>query len=121
MKYCLLVMLGGGIGAVLRYIVTVALNNWFNLRHWGTFVVNMTGCFLIGLMFGYLIKHSYEMYVFVIVGMIGSYTTFSTFEYENIDLIAHEKYIEFLNYAVLSCAIGFLAVFLGALSAKAIM
>jgi len=118
MKYCLLVMLGGGIGAVLRYIVTTLLRRYFNLKHWATFFVNATGCFFIGLLFGYLISHSYDLYIFVIVGLIGSYTTFSTFEYENIDLIAHEKYLEFLNYSVTSCVAGFLLVFMGALLSK---
>ena len=118
MKECLLVLTGGGFGAVLRYCVTCLLHKYFDCKHWATFWVNISGCFLIGLLFSYLITKNYALYVFFIVGLIGSYTTFSTFEYENIDLIAHEKYIEFLRYSVSSCGFGFISVFAGAYLAK---
>ncbi len=113
MRECLLVMLGGGIGAVLRYIVTVVLQNRFNLKHWATFWVNITGCFALGFLFDILLKSGLYAHVFVIVGIVGSYTTFSAFEYENIDLIAHEKYIEFLKYATFSCLFAFISVACG--------
>lgn len=118
MKNMILVMIGGGIGAVLRYIVSTLLQNKFNLKHWATFCVNITGCFLIGLLFGYLITSNQALYTLIIVGIIGSYTTFSAFEYENIDLIAHEKYAEFLIYSISSCTCGFLSVIAGTYFSK---
>lgn len=109
MKELLLVMIGGGTGAVLRYLVTSLLKK-FDLKHWATFWVNITGCFALGLLFQLLLQSGQLMHTFIMVGLIGSYTTFSTFEYENIDLIAHEQYAEFVKYALFSCIFGFLAV-----------
>ena len=109
----LLVALGGGIGAFLRYLFTNVLQNKFNLKHWATFCVNITGCFVLGGVFNFLSQSDYTLFQFVIIGIIGSYTTFSTFEYENIDLIAHEKYFEFIKYAVCSCLFAFVAVAVG--------
>ena len=110
---CLLVMLGGGIGSVLRYLVTKFLKKFFGLKHWATFWVNFTGCFAIGFLFEILLKSGNVAHLFVISGIVGSYTTFSAFEYENIDLIAHEQYSEFLKYATFSCLFAFLAVTCG--------
>jgi len=118
MKNCLLVMIGGGLGAVLRYIVTSVLQQHLNIKHWATFCVNISGCFMIGLLFGILTITGNYYFNLIIIGLIGSYTTFSAFEYENIDLIAHEKYAEFLKYAVSSCLFGFLAVLAGTYCAK---
>ena len=106
-------MIGGGIGAVLRYLVSDILNKNFNLEHWATFWVNITGCFFIGILGEILINFNSHMYSFLIIGLIGSYTTFSAFEYENISLIAKEKYFEFLKYSTLSCLFGLIAVISG--------
>lgn len=113
MKNCLCIILGGGLGAVLRYLVTHMLNRYLNLEHWATFWVNITGCFLIGILGEIFINFNSPMTMFLIVGFVGSYTTFSTFEYENISLIAKEKYIEFLRYSIFSCLFGFIAVACG--------
>ena len=113
-------MLGGGIGAVLRYLVTTLLNKKFSLAHWATFWVNVTGCFALGFLFELLLKTGLGVHVFVIVGIVGSYTTFSAFEYENIDLIAHEKYMEFVKYSSFSCFFAFLSIGIGFYSAKLI-
>ena len=104
----LLIMTGGGLGAVLRYIISSALNE--KLSHWATFWVNVTGCFFVGFITDLPIISNHEGYLFLIVGLLGAYTTFSAFEYENIDLIAHEKYSEFLKYSTSSflfCIIAF--------------
>ncbi len=113
MRECLLVMLGGGIGSVLRYIVTRVLQKNFDLKHWATFWVNITGCFALGFLFDILLKSGVGVHVFIIAGIVGSYTTFSAFEYENIDLIAHERYLEFLKYSTFSCLFAFLSVACG--------
>lgn len=120
MKECIYVMLGGGIGAVLRFMVTTLLNKYFEIKHWATFWVNVTGCFVLGCLFELLIKSGFGIQVFVIVGIVGSYTTFSTFEYENIDLIAHEKYAEFIRYSFFSCLVAFIAVAAGFYTGKII-
>ncbi|MCD8378184.1 MAG: CrcB family protein [Candidatus Gastranaerophilales bacterium] len=117
----LLIMLGGGIGAVLRYIITGLFKKVFLLKHYATFIVNLTGCFILGVCLSYFYgeEHSAAA-IFMITGIIGSYTTFSTFEYENIDLIAHEKYIDFLKYVTYSCICGVTAVLAGLFAGKMI-
>ena len=112
-KNVLLVMIGGGIGSVLRYIITTVLKTNLKIEHWATFWVNITGCFLLGLLFKFFLSMGSCMYDLVIVGIIGSYTTFSAFEYENIDLIAHERYLEFIKYSTFSCGFAFLSVAFG--------
>ena len=113
MDKILCIMFGGGIGAVLRYLVSNTLNNKFKLEHWATFWVNITGCLLLGFVFELLLRADIHLNLFIIAGLIGSYTTFSTFEYENINLIAHEKYYEFIKYSTLSCVLGFAAIATG--------
>ncbi|MCR5264988.1 MAG: CrcB family protein [Cyanobacteria bacterium RUI128] len=113
LKEGLFIALGGGIGAVLRYVVSSVLNRCFKMEHWATFWVNVSGCFTLGLLFQLLMHSEHCLYIFVLVGIVGSYTTFSAFEYENIDLIAHERYLEFLKYSVYSCAFSFFAVAAG--------
>ena len=113
MKNVILIMLGGGLGAVLRYILSSLLNRKWNLEHWATFFVNITGCFAIGVLGEIFMDINSGMFLFFVVGLIGSYTTFSTFEYENITLIAKGKYGEFLKYSTLSCLLGFFAVACG--------
>jgi CrcB protein len=107
------IMIGGGIGSVLRYVVTSILKRC-SFEHYATFWVNITGCFVLGLLLSKLQLFTHNnLYYFLIVGICASYTTFSTFEYENIDLIAHEKYVEFLKYTVLSCCCGLTSILVG--------
>lgn len=117
-KESLLVMLGGGIGAVLRYLITKYLSNVFKKKYWATFWINISGCFFMGIILEILLGLTQDLYTFIIVGLIGSYTTFSTFEYENIDLIAHEKYTEFIKYSTYSCAFGILGIYAGLTAGK---
>lgn len=86
MKYILLVFLGGGLGALLRYLIALLLGG-INLPL-PTFVANMLGCFAIGLsMPFFLVKaDSSELRLFLVTGFLGGLTTFSTFTYETIQL-----------------------------------
>ena len=86
----LFVALGGAIGSVARYL----LGGWFAARFgavfpYGTFVINVTGSFIIGLFLAYAqdrVSLSPYWRLFFAVGFVGGYTTFSTFEYESIRL-----------------------------------
>lgn len=83
MKQVLLAALGGAIGSALRYLVNVASGHLFGVNFpWGTFAVNILGCFIMGLVVA-LGAHKFnmtsEMRVFIATGLLGGFTTFSAF------------------------------------------
>ena len=84
-KY-LSVMLGGAIGAVARFIVGTAAARWFSSSFpLGTFLINITGSFLIGLLMTVFINRPsihINWRLFLVTGILGGYTTFSSFEWE---------------------------------------
>jgi CrcB protein len=87
----LLIALGATLGANARYWMGVWAGSRFGADFpYGTFLVNITGCFLIGLFFGFgetRFTISGEQRLFFVVGFLGSYTTFSSFGYESINLL----------------------------------
>jgi fluoride exporter len=95
MPNLLLVMLGGAIGAGARHLVGVAtlakLGPGFP---WGTLIVNLSGGLLMGLLAGWLVRGggSEAMRLFVAVGMLGGYTTFSAFSLETFLMIGRGQY-----------------------------
>lgn len=112
----LLVATGGATGSVLRYLVTNLIKTLFTSSVYGTLSVNILGSFLIG----YLITSDYaknlsEDFVkyFLIIGLLGSFTTFSAFSYEIVNLINSKKmYISFL-YIFISVFFCILFAYLG--------
>lgn len=117
MKEVMLVFLGGGIGSALRYLVSKSFSGWINNPFpYSTFVVNIIGCFLIGIFLTLPEKYDWftvEYRLFLATGICGGFTTFSTFSYENYALIKEGDYIYFVSYTVLSFAIGLAATFFG--------
>ena len=79
----LLVFIGGGLGAILRYALTVASGKAFGTHFpWGTFIINITGSTVMGLIAGYLAfkgEASQSLRLFIMTGVLGGYTTFSAF------------------------------------------
>ena len=86
MKYIIVVFLGGGLGAALRYLIAHLLGS-IHLPL-PTFIANMLGCFLIGLSMPLFLARadSATMRLFIVTGFLGGLTTFSTFTYETIQL-----------------------------------
>ncbi|MBM3416120.1 MAG: fluoride efflux transporter CrcB [Bacteroidetes bacterium] len=116
-KNILLVGLGGGIGSIARYLGSRWLYNIYP-HHcpWGTFAVNIVGCFLIGLFWGLSFKSfdSNEHWkMFLMVGNCGGFTTFSAFTLEGIGLIKEQRLALFFLYVAASVTIGLLITFLG--------
>lgn len=114
--------IGGGIGSMLRYLV-----QWSVSRHvtmvfpMGTFLVNITGCFLIGLFYALASRNNmlnFEWRLFLITGLCGGYTTFSSFSYENIALLKNGHYLQFLLYTGLSIFAGLLCTIGGMAAGK---
>ena len=113
----LLIGLGGGIGSIVRYLC----QKWFNDYYphpfpWGTFTVNLVGCFLIGLLYAASEKASVlspQTRLLLITGFCGGFTTFSTFAFENMNLLRSGDVLYFSIYIVASVALGIAAVFAG--------
>ena len=116
MKDFLLVFLGGGLGSGLRYLVTIALNQFSKVLPFGTFTVNILGCLLIGLILGYAQKENTltsNQTLLLATGFCGGFTTFSAFANENLELIKNGEIFNFSIYTISSILVGVLAVFIG--------
>ena len=107
---------GGAIGASLRFFISSICKIYFPYFPVGTLIVNIIGSFFIGLLANYLnSKEVSELFFkyFVIIGLLGSFTTFSAFSIETIDLIKEGKISLSLIYILLSFALTISAAFLG--------
>ena len=116
MKQLLLVFIGGGFGSVLRYIIGKYLNNPDTGIPYGTFIANILGSLLIGIILGLAAKNntlSQNQTLLLATGFCGGFTTFSSFAYENTMLLKSGDFTSFALYTIASFVIGFLAVFLG--------
>lgn len=116
-KNIILVGLGGGAGSILRYLC----QRWFAEVYahsfpWGTFAVNITGCFLIGLIWGISFRSfdSNEHWkLFLMTGICGGYTTFSAFTLEGIGLLREQKLGLFFLYVSASVLAGLASTLIG--------
>jgi CrcB protein len=121
MERYLLVMAGAAIGGLARYLLASAIAARFPQRMWfGTVVVNITGCFLIGLVMTVLTQRQTNpnWRLLLVVGVLGGYTTFSSFAYETYALIKDGDFGKgFINVAV-SVIAGYLALWCGAILAR---
>jgi CrcB protein len=118
----LLVMLGAALGGLARYVIGTAVMQRFTGRFpLGTLVVNVTGCFLIGILLPLLTERGAprpNLRLLLVVGVLGGYTTFSSFAWESFQAVDEgSRWIGFANVA-LSVILGYLAVWCGALLAR---
>jgi len=121
-KY-LVVLTGAGLGGLARYLAGTWIMEKYGGRFpLGTFVINITGSFLIGVLMT-LLTERWQPHpnwrLFLVVGVLGGYTTFSSFEYETYQL-AHEgaRWMSLL-YVMGSVILGYFGVWLGAVLAAA--
>jgi len=116
-KNLLLVAVGGGVGSMARYVC----QKWVSENHahpfpWGTFLVNLAGCFFFFFVYAASEKVTFispQIRLFIITGFCGGFTTFSTFAFENMNLLRSNDTLYFLTYAVASVVLGIGAVFAG--------
>ncbi|HZQ82369.1 MAG TPA: fluoride efflux transporter CrcB [Gaiellaceae bacterium] len=111
------VALGGALGASARYgLDTLIEERVSSVFPWATFAINVTGCFVIGILTEQLVdRHHLPAWIRVglIVGVIGGYTTFSTFSQEAFTLIESRDFGVTILYAAGSIVLGILAVWGG--------
>jgi CrcB protein len=107
----LLVGLGGAAGSILRYLLQRSLNATFP---YGTLLVNIAGCLLIGLLWGIFTRHIDEQKrLLLVTGFCGGFTTFSTFTYEGVQMLMENRWMIFVLYTFLSVVAGLLATYVG--------
>ncbi len=123
-KY-LMVAIGGAVGSVLRFWVGTHVSNRLNTRFLaGTFIVNITACFLIGFVVTVMAKKADwnpNWRYLIPIGFIGGYSTFSTFEYETFRVFQEGELLVAALNVVLSVVVGFASVWLGVITGKTVV
>ncbi len=116
MKIILAVGIGSSIGGIFRYLLSQLIQSKFpSAFPFGTLTVNIIGCLVIGIVFGINERSlmPVEWRIFLITGLLGGFTTFSSFSNETIILIRYEQYWLAFGYVATSVIIGLLATFAG--------
>lgn len=112
LKSILIVGFGGMIGSMARYIFGLAIKP--GSFPFATFIVNIAGSFIIGLVMGFALKNlSSSGRLFLATGVCGGFTTFSAFSLECIELMKQHRYAMTLSYIVLTIVMGLVATFAG--------
>ena len=117
LRTILLVGSGGFIGSVMRYLVQYYMEKSLTSTFpWGTFIANIAGSFIIGIVFALAEKGNLmnaEWRIFLAVGICGGFTTFSSFAYNNLTMINERAWGSLLLNIGGNLFLGILAVYLG--------
>ncbi|MCA4776394.1 fluoride efflux transporter CrcB [Empedobacter stercoris] len=117
LKSILFVGLGGAFGSVARFLISYGIGKYYSQPFpLATFLTNSIGCFLIGTLYGYSIKNGLGNTYFnflLITGFCGGFTTFSSFSYENFNLIQQQNVMTSLVYILSSVVIGIIFTLIG--------
>ena len=124
MMNVVLIGIGGAVGAVSRYFIALWIGQrWGRGFPLGTFVINVSGSFLIGLLMTLMVDRftvDPRWRLLLVVGFLGAYTTFSTFEYETGALLKDGEWAFAMLNVILSVVAGFIALKMGEIIAKVI-
>lgn len=116
MKLILAIGAGSFAGGICRYLLSTYIQNKvLSGFPYGTLVVNLAGCFLIGLVFAFSLRGSigHEWRLVLATGVIGGFTTYSAYSYETLALLRDGQYTSALLYIAASLLLGLAATFLG--------
>jgi CrcB protein len=117
MKEALIVGIGGFAGSVSRYLIqSVVVNRFITIFPIGTFSINLIGSLAIGIVFGLSERYEWmnpEWRLFLAVGFMGSFTTFSTFAFDNLQMIKDGNIAQLLWYSGLSLILGVALAWIG--------
>jgi len=117
-----MVGMGGFVGSIARFWLGSYITYRMGARFpYGTFVINVSGSFLIGLVVTLLAERSHwspNLLYLIPIGFIGGYTTFSTFELEAFRSMRSGDLVLSLLYVILSVTVGFIAVWLGVITGR---
>lgn len=120
----LAVMLGGALGAASRFAVGVSVARLYSGPFpLGTFLINVTGSLLIGFLMGWFVNRpalDAHWRLFLVTGILGGYTTFSSFEWESVVAIRSGSNLVALLYVLASVVLGLVAAWFGLLLANRI-
>lgn len=118
------VAVGGALGAVVRYLLGNAVSKTIgSALPWGTFLINLSGCFAMGLLMTVIVERELlpaAWRLFLCVGLLGGFTTFSSFGYEALMLLLEGNLAAATSYAGGSVVLGMFAAGMGVLMARAI-
>ncbi|MDH5597509.1 MAG: fluoride efflux transporter CrcB [Cyclobacteriaceae bacterium] len=118
----LIIGLGGFFGSISRYLTYQLFDkNMVAYFPYGTFTVNVIGSLILGVVYGLMQRDhvlSEEVRMFLAIGFCGSFTTFSTFAYENMNILKQGEISVFILYTSLSIFFSLLSVYGGYLLAK---
>jgi CrcB protein len=129
MNRYLMVLMGAAVGGLARYVIGSAVLQRFaarfpeNVFPMGTLVVNVTGCFLIGILMTLFVNRGDPnpgLRLLLVTGVLGGYTTFSSFAWESFEAIEKENVWIGLANITLSVVLGYLAVWCGSLLGRAL-
>ena len=116
-KPFLYIGLGGMIGSIARYALHLLISSrTLTLFPWGTLVVNVSGCLLIGLLVGLESRNGLinePLKWLLITGFCGGFTTFSTFSMEGLGLLHQQQIGSYLGYTLGSLVVGLFATYMG--------
>ncbi len=119
-RIILIVGSGGFIGTIARYLANEFIKKISTANFpLGTLLVNITGCLIIGIIYGFIEKGKLlepELRLFLTTGICGGFTTFSAFSVENIIMIRNGEFFYVFGYLALSILLGFTATYLGMVS-----
>jgi fluoride exporter len=118
-KNLLFIGMGSFIGGIARFIIGRFIQSSVHSAFpWGTLIVNVIGCLIIGIIMGLAMKVPAEWKLVLVVGLCGGFTTFSTFTLENFELIRSGYFFQFFWYTSLSVLLGLLATWGGFMASR---